>query len=138
MTSATGPADLAVAVMEGVAFSARLALEAIEVSAAQPVPVLRHGGGGAQSHVWCQIRADALGRRLGRVTSPEAGAMGALVMAGVASGHMESLTEAARTLVAIDRSFDPAPGSATLADDRFAAYRELYEALGPVNRRLAG
>jgi len=138
MTSATGPAELAAAVMEGVAFSARLALEAIEASAAQPVPVLRHGGGGAQSDVWCQIRADALGRRLERVTSPETGAMGALVMAGVASGHMASMTEATRSLVAIDRSFDPAPRSAAMADMRFAAWRELYAALGPVNRRLAG
>jgi xylulokinase len=138
MTGATGPAELAAAVMEGVAFSARLALEAIEVSAAQPVLHLRHGGGGAISDVWCQIRADALGRSLERVGAPEAGAMGALVIAGVASGGMADLREATRSLVAVDRSFDPAPHSARLAADRFAAYRELYAALGPVNRRRAG
>lgn len=138
LTGATGPAELAAAVMEGVAFSARLALEAIEVSAAQPILRLRHGGGGAQSDVWCQIRADALGRSLERVTTPEAGAMGALVIAGAAAGQMADLVEATGSLVATDRGFDPAPGCRALADDRFAAYRALYEALVPVNRRRHG
>lgn len=138
MTGATGPAELAAAVMEGVAFSARLALEAIEISAAQPVVRLRHGGGGALSDVWCRIRADALGRSLERVTTPEAGAMGALVMAGVAAGQMADLIEAAESLVVGERVFEPTPDRAALMADRFAAYRALYEALGPVNRRRHG
>lgn len=137
MTSATGPAELAAAVMEGVAFSARLALEAIETSGARSVELVRHGGGGARSDTWCRIRANALGRRLERVTTPEAGALGALVMASVASGHAEDLVTATQALVATDLTFEPEPGASGLAEDRFGAFRGLYSALAPVNARLA-
>lgn len=136
MTGATGPKALVAATMEGVAFSARLALEAIDASGGLKVTRLRHGGGGAASDAWCQIRANALGRTLDRVATPETGALGALVMAGVASGQIGSLEDAARTLVATDRSFEPDPAAGAIADARFAAYQELYRALGPVNAML--
>lgn len=145
MTSATGPAHLAAAVMEGVAFSARMALEAIEVSGGQAVQTLRHGGGGAVSDVWCQIRANALGRRLERVSAPESGAMGALVMAGAAHGalddagadQMRGLVAAARSLVVTDTVFEPVPEAVPLSDARFAAFQTLYQALRPLNAQLA-
>ena len=136
LSSADGPAELAAAVMEGVAFSARLAIEAIEQSGNCAIAALRHGGGGARPEAWCRIRADALGRRLDRVTSPEAGAMGALVMAGVASGEMPDLVAATARLVEIDRSFAPDPRAAARADERFAAFKDLYSGLAPVTARL--
>ncbi|HCQ66841.1 MAG TPA: carbohydrate kinase [Rhodobacteraceae bacterium] len=136
MTSATGPEELAACVMEGVAFSARLALEAIERSGNRQVHNLRHGGGGAASDIWCQIRANALGRTLERVKVPEVGAMGALVIAATAIGELEDLGEATQGLVAIDRAFACDPKMAALADDRFKAFEDLYRALGPVNATL--
>ena len=136
MTSATGPEDLAACVMEGVAFSARLALEAIERSGNRQVRKLRHGGGGAASDPWCQIRANALGRTLERVKVSEVGAMGALVIAATAIGEREDLGEATQGLVAIDRTFSCDPEQTALADDRFKAFKELYRALGPVNATM--
>nr|MDJ1007014.1 FGGY-family carbohydrate kinase [Paracoccaceae bacterium] len=138
LTSSTGSPELAASVMEGVAFSARLALEAVEAAAGVSVEVLRHGGGGAASDAWCRIRADALGRRLERVAAPEPGALGALVMAAVASGELGDLATATRALVASDRAFDPEPRAAGLAADRFAAFQELYRASGRVTGLLGG
>jgi xylulokinase len=133
MTSGTGPEDLAACVMEGVAFSARLALEAIERSGNRAVPRLRHGGGGATSNTWCQIRANALGRTLDRVAVSEVGAMGALVMAATAAGELADLHEATKELVAFDECFAADPQQAALADVRFEVFKKLYRALGPVN-----
>lgn len=133
MSSANGAEDFAAAVMEGVAFSARLALEAIERSGNRTVSVLRHGGGGAASDTWCQIRADALGRRLDRVSVADVGAMGALVIAATAAGTVADLAVATEGLVSVDRAFEPDPARAALADTRFEAFKELYQALGPVN-----
>lgn len=133
MTSATGPGDLVVAVMEGVAFSARMALEAVETSGAQTVQRLRYGGGGARSDAWSRIRATALGRSLDRVASPDVGAVGATVMAGAASGAMGNLSDATGALVSLDRSFDPDPAEAARIEERYAAFCELYRALGNVN-----
>ncbi|EAR50174.1 xylulokinase [Oceanicola granulosus HTCC2516] len=135
---ATDPAALVASVMEGVAFSARLALEAVERAGGRPAAQVRLGGGGALSDAWCRIRADALGRPLARVAEPEAGAMGALVMAAVASGALADLGAAARALVKTERVFEPDPAAVALAEDRFAAYQELYRAAGHVNARLAG
>ena len=134
--SADGPAELARAVMEGVAFSARLALEAVAEAAGMPIPELRHGGGGAASDVWCQIRADALGRGLRRVAAPETGATGAAAMAAVAAGLAPDIATATARLVQADRDFLPDPEAAALADRRFALYRALYEGLQPIHRAL--
>ncbi len=136
MTSSIGPEDLAACVMEGVAFAARLALEAIERSGNRTVDRLWHGGGAAISDIWCQIRANALGRTMERVAVAEAGAMGALVIAATAAGEIEDLGAATTGLVAIESTFMPASDQAALADDRFEAFKELYSALGSVNAKL--
>lgn len=136
ISSATGPAELVASVMEGVAFSARLALESVERSGGVRAPLLRHGGGGAMSNTWCQIRANALGRQLARVSTAEAGAMGALVMGGVAISVLPDLAAATAELVAIDRLFVPNDAAASRADDRFALFRDLYQATAPISEAL--
>ncbi len=136
ISSSTGPAELVASVMEGVAFSARLALEAVERSGGVRAPLLRHGGGGAMSDTWCQIRANALGRQLARVSTAEAGAMGALVMGGVATSVLPDLAVATAELVAIDRLFVPDDTAASRADDRFELYRDLYQATAPISTAL--
>lgn len=137
LSSATGPADLAACVMEGVAFSARLAFEAVARSGDRAVDLLRHGGGGAGSDHWCQIRANTMGRSLARVATPQAGAMGAMVMGGVAAGILPDLVTATRALVQVDRVFAPDEAAATLADQRFELYRDLYQATASVNAALS-
>lgn len=131
-----GPADMVLAVMEGVAFSARLALEALQ-RAGDCVPrEIRAGGGGTASDIWCQIRADAFGRPLLRMQAQDAGAVGAMVMAGASCGLLPDLATAAARLVLLDRVFDPGPG-AGLADRRYTIWRDLYAQMGPINRALA-
>jgi len=137
MTNATGPRELVTCLMEGVAFAARLALEAVEVAGRRTIESLCHGGGGAQSDPWCQIRANALGRPLARTQSTSPGTSGALVMASLASGDMQTLHEATQSLIARDREFIPDPQSRTLCDDRFGLFQEIYRSLAPVNHVLA-
>lgn len=136
LTAAHGPAEIAGAVMEGVAFSARFALEALQKSAGFIPKTLRVGGGGFASDVWAQIRADALGRPLHRVTGKDPGAMGAAVMAGVGIGAMADLASAAARLVTTDRSFTPEPEASRHAEIRYALWRDLYTNLRPVNHAL--
>ena len=127
---------MASAVMEGVAFSARWALEAVEASGAQSPAVLQSGGGGMQLDRWCQIRADALARPLQRMQAADAGAIGAAVMAGVGTGLLPDLAAAARSLVQPDRRFDPEPAASALANHRFALFKQLYHTTKPVNAAL--
>ncbi len=129
----SGPGELARALMEGVAFSARLAFEAVEASAGTTVDELRIGGGGARSDAWCQIRADALGKAMRRVKVLDAGTVGAAIIAGLGSGAMPSLAEATERLVAFDCAFEPDRDRRGYYDDKFGKYRELYERLKPFN-----
>ncbi len=136
LDKAIGPAEIVAALMEGVAFAARLALEAIEVSGNQQIESLCHGGGGAQSGTWCQIRADVLGRHLACAASKVPGATGALVMASLAAGEMNSLREATQGLVTRDRVFSPTRTTRALCDERFGIFRDIYHALSPINHAL--
>lgn len=128
-----GAAEMVRSVMEGVAFSVRWAFEALEASAGVDVAVANIGGGGARSDVWCQIRADALGMSLRRTAAPDAAAIGAAILAGVGSGVMPSIAVAARELVQFDRTFEPDVSKAGYYTEKFAKYRELYQALKAFN-----
>lgn len=138
LTSAAGPMELACAVLEGVAYSARLVFEMLEQSAGRGAGVIHHSGGGSASDVWCQIRADVLGRALRRTTTRDAGVLGAALMAGVGCGAFPSLEEAASGFVKFDRTFLPREDAGTRHAARFGAYKLAYEQLKPVNRALAG
>lgn len=138
LSAATGAAEMVTAVLEGVAFSARLAFEALERSGARQVQVIRAGGGGLASDLWAQIRADAFGRPLQRMAGRDPAAVGAAVMAGAGIGAMPDLASAAAALVRPERLFMPDPGAAARADRRFALWRDIYGALRPTHHALAG
>jgi xylulokinase len=136
LSGATGPVEMVLSVMEGVAFSARLAMEALEQAGGLRAEVIRAGGGGTASDNWCQIRANVFGRPLLRMAAQDAGAVGALVMAGAGLGLMPDLAVAAERLVPQDRKFTPDPMAAALADQRFAIWRALYEQVRPIHAQL--
>ena len=79
----TGPADLALSVLAGVAFQGRLVLERAEAALGWRADSLALGGGGA---AWAQVRADVLGRTM-RVGVDEPGLVGAGLAAWRALGH---------------------------------------------------
>ncbi len=124
-----GPAELSRAVMEGVAYSVRLLMDSLEQSAGRSVDTLTHSGGGARSDIWCQIRADVLGRVLKRTANTDSGVLGAAIFAGVSSGLYASIGEASKALVAVERVFEPNPGRRARHDEGFARYVDLYTRL---------
>ena len=122
--------------MEGVAFSAKLSIEALQKSADVTVQSFKAAGGGMASDVWCQIRADVLGRPLRRLRNLDAGVLGAAILAGVGTGLFGSIAEAAGELVVTDRVFEPDMKHSSRYDYGFAKYRELYDRLADFNADL--
>jgi xylulokinase len=133
MDSSTGPAELSRAVFEGVAYSVRLLLESLEQSAAMRPSSITIAGGGAQSEVWCQIRADILGRPIHRVAHTDSGVLGAAMIAGVGAGIFPSIAKAAEFLVHIDRTFFPEETQQKRHNFSFGKFRELYGQLKDFN-----
>lgn len=123
LSLATGRADLVRAVLEGVAFSLREALDVMS-PLALPERWLATGGG-AQSDLWLQILADALEAPLGRPVDAhgresEAGAAeGAAWLAWRGLGHTPKREPRAAGW------FEPEPGTAAAVAEAYGRYREL-------------
>jgi xylulokinase len=130
--ASAGAPDLALAVAEGVALSARMLLSALDDAAGEQVPRLFHAGGGARSDLWTQIRADCLGRPLDRVAYPDVGCLGAAIMAAVGVGTYRTLAEAIPAMTRIDRTFEPNLRMAPRYDAMYEAYIRAISALKPI------
>ena len=74
------------AAFEGVAFSLRAGLDALE-GAASHVTALRLAGGGSVQPWWRQLLADVLRRPLHAIETANASARGAVLLAGLGIGH---------------------------------------------------
>ncbi|MEH2022578.1 xylulokinase [Nostoc sp.] len=121
-------ADITRAVLEGVAFSLRSALEVI--SAIAPLDQLLATGGGARSHIWLRILADVLQTKLIAPKAEEGAAYGAAILAMVGIGVYLDL-EAALNIFAPDSNVVQ-PQSNPLYEAGFNRYKLLYDTLKAV------
>lgn len=131
LTPSHGPGHLARAVLEGTAFGLRdvaAALRGMGVAAGR----VRLLGGGARSALWAQIRADVTGLHVECAEVNDASAVGAGLLAAVASGRIAGLTAAARLVGGVAQAFEPNGAMRQRYDDAYDRYRRLFEALKPV------
>ncbi|MBO6540247.1 MAG: hypothetical protein JJ969_12720 [Rhizobiaceae bacterium] len=129
--------DFARAVYEGVAFSARHVLGALEASANVVNDPISCGGGGFIPDIWGQIRADVLGRRLQRLAVNEPGIVGAASLAAFAAGGYTSLEEAHACFAQHDQVWEPDLQKRGLYDDLFGLYKEAIAVNEAIGKRLA-
>ncbi|MEH2043143.1 xylulokinase [Nostoc sp.] len=121
-------ADITRAVLEGVAFSLRSALEVI--SAIAPLDQLLATGGGARSHIWLQILADVLQTKLIAPKAEEGAAYGAAILAMVGIGVYPNLAAALKILPQDSNVVQPQANS--LYEAGFKRYKLLYDTLKAV------
>jgi xylulokinase len=121
-------ADLIRALLEGVAFSLRAALEVISQSA--PVRQLLATGGGARSSVWLRILADVLQTELMTPRSEQGAALGAAILAMVGVGAYPNLEAALGMLPQECKVVQPQANPSY--DAALKRYSLLYDALKAV------
>lgn len=68
---------------------------------------VRTMGGGAQSPLWCQIKADMTGKTFVTLKNDETACLGSAILAGVATGVFSSVEEACETLVQTNKVYTP-------------------------------
>ena len=116
------------AVMEGVVFALRDALELMRrlgVDAAEAVAV----GGGARSAIWRQMQADVLGVPVVTVTPSGGAPYGAAMLTAAGSGRFPSVKDACLAwLQPLDR-FEPRRKTADAYSQACERYRRLYPRL---------
>lgn len=121
-------ADITRAVLEGVAFSLRTALDVINEIA--PVHQLLATGGGARSPIWLQILADILETELIAPQAEEGAAYGAAILAMVGVGAYPNLAAALESLPQGGEVVQPQ--TKPVYESAFERYKVLYEALKAV------
>lgn len=131
LTLGHGRAHVARAIMEAIAFVVRRNVEVLRGLGVE-IERVRALGGGSRSAVWKQIEADVLGLPVVTMAQPDAGTLGAAMLAGVGVGWWPDLAAAADAVVAEDRTFLPDARHREVYDARYATYVAGYEALVPV------
>ncbi len=114
------------ALMEGVAYNTRWALEGLQALFNTSGP-LRAIGGGARSDLWCQIFADVTGHTILQVQQPqEANARGVSLLASAALGFIAD-NEAIAEQVTVRMVFKPDPQAGRLYDKDYIFFKQLYK-----------
>ena len=114
--------DMARAVMEGVVFELRLAMEDIRDAGIQGSE-LRMVGGAAASTVWPKIVADVTHLPVALPSTTEAASCGAAILAGVGSGAFPSPEVGYRVLSGHEIRMEPDEENGKRYDELFQIYR---------------
>jgi xylulokinase len=136
MSLRTNRSTMIRAVMEGVAMNARWLFDYYVKFLGQKPPYVRIIGGGAQSDLWCQIHAYALGVPVERPADPrDAQLKGAAAWARICLGELTIDEAGARTV--ITDTFRPDGPDAHVYAELYAEYRRLHRSLGKTQKRLS-
>jgi len=121
-------ADLCRAVLEGVVYAYRHALETL---IHDPLASLTLTGGGTRSQDWCQLFADAIGLPVAVTADPaNVGARGAVLAARAAIGEISNYAPAAGFPIAL--TLTPDLTQRSRHDRQYSLFKATYQALKPI------
>ena len=131
MTMDTTRKDMTEAVLEGVTFALRDALE-IARSFGVKIERVRLNGGGAKSLLWCRIVANIMNVKVDKINSAEGPGFGAAILAAVGCGKYASVEEAADKLIKVVSTTEQDPALVEKYEKKYQIFRKIYPALKPI------
>ncbi len=108
------------AIIEGIGFALYDALNSMEKRAKYDVKRIMVSGGGANSEEVCQITADLFGRKVQKIQTYEASALGAAMATFTGVGEFPSLKDAVNSMSHVKYEYVPDPAA-------HEVYQKLYE-----------
>ncbi len=131
-----GRAEMARAVLEGVAFNLKMILDAFLEQGAV-IQAMRLIGGGARSALWRQILADVYGLPILRpALLADATSLGAAIAGGVGVGLFPDF-RVAHELVQVEEGERPNPDHNQQYTVLYGLFKRTYTALEPIFEQLA-
>ena len=115
------------AILEGTAYGVRHNIEQIENMGIK-VREIRATGGGSQSDIWLQIKADVTGKPFHRLATHQGTPRGDTIMAGIGVGVFKGIPSAAK-FIEIKETFRPNEEAHERYNELYPIYRRLYERL---------
>lgn len=135
MTMDTKRSDMTQAVLEGVAFALRDALE-IARSFGIKIERVRINGGGAKSKLWCRIVADVMNVKVDKINSDEGPGFGAAILAAVGCEKFASVEEATKQLIQVVNTVDQDIDNVARYDEKYKVFKKLYPALKDIYNEM--
>ena len=131
MTLNTKAEDIYRALIESVAFGARVVADNYETAGVPFDEIYACGGVAYKDPMMMQIFADVIGKPIYVIEAKQAAAKGAAMFAAVAGGCFENLDAAAKALVKPPvKTYTPNPEYHEIYSELFAMYLELHDAYG--------
>jgi xylulokinase len=113
------------ALLEGVTFGMRDALEIMQTMGV-PITQVRASGGGARSDFWRQLQADIYKQPIVLTNATEGPAYGVALLAGVGTGVWSSVEQACAACIRHTSKISPRKKIAELYDRYYRVYDKLY------------
>jgi xylulokinase len=138
LTTHTSRGAMFRAVLEGLALEARLCVDAMaQLPGAGRAEEIRVIGGNTRNPLLLRIKAAAYGRPLTVIGEPEATALGAALLGGLAAGLWPDFATALGAIEQERRIVEPDPDWTACYETFFEAiYRRLYSTLAPISHEL--
>jgi xylulokinase len=130
-------ADMVRAVFEGVALNSAWLLEPVEKFCKKRFESLAFIGGGANSDLWCQIHADALGRTIQQTEEPVLANVRGAGLLTLLALHYIGVEDIPGT-VGIKATYEPDPSSASVYAELLKEFVNLYKETKGIHKRLNG
>ena len=127
MTPSTTIAHMTRAVLEGIAFFHKRALDVFDNYT--DIDTVIHIGGAAKGDVWSQIKSDIYGKPVVKMKNDESTVLGVAMLAGVGAGIYESQEEAVNQIVKIGKGYNPDNKKRERYDRQYEIYCEIHDAL---------
>lgn len=126
LTTETTDSDLYKSIMEGTAMEMRLNAE---VNAPYGINVKKvvATGGGANSSLWLQLKADIQNVYIKTLRSSEGGLCGCAMLSAVALGQAESLEKASEIFIVYDKEYIPNQKVHLDYEKQYEKYKKLYK-----------
>lgn len=128
MRLSTTRGDLFRAFMEGESYEMKLNIDCL-IDAGIDVGKILTVGGGSQSPLWMQIRADIFGRTVYVPRLKEAGTIASAILCYANIGIYKNIAEAQANIIQYEQSFDPQPQNQQLYQQHYQKYLQLYKSL---------
>jgi len=125
------------ALVEGLGYSIKEGIKAIEKKTKQKVQRVGLSGGGSTSEILCQLMADILNKELYVVQTHETTSLGAAMIGYIHLGDFKDVSEAAEGMVHFKKSYVPNQEIAEIYEKLYKDVYELtYKRLKPVYKKM--
>ena len=116
------------ALLEGCVYALRSIIESMQRAGCETREI-RAVGGGAQSRLLRQLRADVTGIPVASLSTAETTVLGAALLAAVGAGVCSSLQEAADLTTHVVEVSEPNPANRAVYDQAYENFLHIYESL---------